>query len=126
MKKELIAAALLLLVFAGTLFNIHINDSLMTELDDMVTLAYSRAQNGDWAGAQDELKAACDRWFSLDGYTHIFIRHSEIGGTTEAFCSMLSSVCAEDEGDLCGSYNLLHAQLMSLIGMEHISIGSIF
>lgn len=126
MKKELIAAALLLLLFAGTLINIRVNDRLMGELKGSVSLAYSHAKDGDWKRAQETLSEACSRWHELDAYTHIFIRHSEIGSTTEAFYAMLSSVYAEDGGDLMGSYRLLSAQLDSIIGMEHISLGSIF
>lgn len=126
MKKELVAAILLILLFIGTLVNIHVNDTLISVLGESVDRAYAYAQAGEWTQAENTLHGACDRWLSLDGYTHIFIRHSEIGSTTEAFYAMLSSVCAEDEGDLEGSYRLLSAQLDSLTGMEHISIGSIF
>ncbi len=126
MKKEIAAALLLLLLFAGTLVNIRVNDGLIAELEDTVDRAYIAAQNGDWDSAKKGVEAACRRWESLDGYTHVFIRHSEIGTTTDALYSMLSSVCAEDIGDLRGSYGLLRAQLRSLSEMEHISIGSIF
>lgn len=126
MKKETVAAILLLLLFAGTIVNINVNDRLIAELDNTVTAAYTAARNGDWDSAKEGVEAACRRWESLDDYTHIFIRHSEIGTTTDALYSMLSSVCAEDIGDLRGSYGLLHAQLRSLAEMEHISIGSIF
>lgn len=126
MKKELLAVTLLLLLFAATIVNIAVNEHYMTELDDSVSRAYSYAENGDWQSAKDSLTKAVRRWEALDGYTHIFIRHSEIGSTTEAFYNMLSAVCAEDKGAVCGSYGLLHAQLLSLIGMEQVSIGSIF
>lgn len=126
MKKELVAAVLLALVFACTLLNIHMTDRLMGELDDAVTLAYFHAEDGDWENARIVLENACERWLSLDGYTHVFIRHSEIGTTTDAFYSMLSAVYAKEVGEVHGTYLLLHAQLLSIMGMEHISIGSIF
>lgn len=126
MKKELFAALLLALLFAGTLVNIKVNDSLMQKLDAEVKSAYEYAADGSWDEAERRLSEASSHWLSLDGYTHVFIRHSEIDATTQAFFSMMSDVCAKDQGALEGSYAMLHAQLRSLIGMEHISIGSIF
>ena len=126
MKKELIAALLLILLFSGTLVNIGVNDKMMQRLNYEVKDAYDSAASGDWDTAQQRLDTAISDWLSMDGYTHIFIRHSEIDATTEAFYSMMSDLCAEDSGSLEGSYGMLHAQLLSLIGMEHVSIGSIF
>ncbi len=126
MKKELIAALLLIFLFSGTLVNIGVNDKIMRKLDAEVKDAYDSAVSGNWDKAQQCLDSAISHWLSMDGYTHIFIRHSEIDATTEAFCSMMSDLCAEDSGSLEGSYGMLHARLLSLIGMEHIGIGSVF
>ena len=94
MKKELIAALLLILLFSGTLVNIGVNDKMMQRLNAEVKDAYDSAASGDWDTAQQCLHSAISHWLSMDGYTHIFIRHSEIDATTEAFYSMMSDLCA--------------------------------
>ena len=63
---------------------------------------------------------------SLDGYTHIFIRHCEINSTTQAYFQLKSDIYAEDMGAAEGSYGLLMATLDSLMTMEQLSLGSIF
>ena len=62
----------------------------------------------------------------LDGYTHIFIRHSEINSTTEAFFQFRSDIGSGDADAAEGSYGLLSETLRSIMTMEQISLGSIF
>lgn len=126
MKKEIISLTILLLVFAGTLINIKVNDHLIEELEIEVQSAYSALSSGDFAKAEASIDAVTEHWLRLDGYTHIFIRHSEISSTTEAFFNFMSDVKSADADSAKGSYGLLMAQLDSLKTMEHISIGSIF
>ena len=126
MKKEIISLTILLLVFAGTLINIKVNDHLIEELETEVKGAYSSLSSGDFSKAEEAVNAVTERWLRLDGYTHIFIRHSEISSTTEAFFNFMADVKSADADSAKGSYGLLMAQLDSLKTMEHISIGSIF
>ncbi len=126
MKKEIIAAAMLVLLFAGVLINIRVADNIILELKQEVYDAYESAQKGDFESAKPQLNAAVEHWMELDDYTHIFIRHSEINSTTEAYFGLLSDICAEDMDAAEGSYGLLMATLDSLMTMEQISLGSIF
>lgn len=126
MKKEWIAFALLLLLFGGTLLNIRVCNSYMDELKSEVKQVYESAEKGDFESSKSQLDEAVRYWLSLDGYTHIFIRHTEIDATTEAFFGFMSDIQAEDADSAKGSYGLLTAQLDSLITMEMISLGSIF
>lgn len=126
MKKETIAALTLALVFAGAVINIGIVGRMSRSLCSDVQRAYEYALTGDSAGAIDTLDKAIGHWLSLDGYTHIFIRHSEINSTTEAFYAFKSDICADDMGSAAGSYALLTETLRSLMTMEQISLGSIF
>lgn len=126
MKKEWIAFALLLLLFGGTLLNIRVCNSYMDKLKYEVKQVYESAEKGDFESSKSQLDAAVRYWLSLDGYTHIFIRHTEIDATTEAFFGFMSDIQAEDADSAKGSYGLLTAQLDSLITMEMISLGSIF
>lgn len=126
MKKEIVAGALLILLFAGVLINIRVTERMVRSLTDEVTEAYKSAVSGDFDSAMQQIDAAAEHWLSLDGYTHIFIRHSEINSTTEAFFQLKTDIYAEDAGAAAGSYGLLKETLNSLMTMEQISIGSIF
>ena len=126
MKKEIAAAVILALLFIGVLVNINVASNIILSLEDDVAAAYESAQNGDFDRAKPLLDAAIEHWMSLDGYTHIFIRHSEINSTTEAYFQLKSDIYAEDMGAVEGSYGLLIATLDSLMTMEQLSFGSIF
>lgn len=126
MKKELIALLLLIALFAGSLINISFNEQVINELSDGVFIAYTEYHDGDTAEAAKTLEAVCDKWLSLDGYTHIFIRHSEIDSTTDAFFELLSAMHDEKPNCVCGAYSKLKAHLDSLTDMEKLSLGSIF
>ncbi len=126
MKKEISAGALLVLLFAGVLINIRITERMVLSLTDEVTQAYESALACDFVSAKRQIDAAAGHWLSLDGYTHIFIRHSEINSTTEAFFQLKADIYAEDTGAAAGSYGLLTETLNSLMTMERISVGSIF
>ena len=126
MKKEIAAAVILALVFIGVLVNIKVAGNIILSLEEDVTAAYQSAEKGDFDRAKPQLDAAVEHWMSLDGYTHIFIRHSEINSTTEAYFQLKSDIYAEDMGAVEGSYGLLMATLDSLMTMEQLSLGSIF
>ena len=126
MKKELAAAVILALVFIGVLVNIKVAGNIILSLEEDVTAAYESAEKGDFDRAKPQLDAAVEHWMSLDGYTHIFIRHSEINSTTQAYFQLKSDIYAEDMGAVEGSYGLLMATLDSLMTMEQLSLGSIF
>ena len=126
MKKEIAAAIILIALFAGVMVNIKVSGNIILSLEDDITAAYESARNGDFDRAKPQLDAAIEHWMSLDGYTHIFMRHSEINSTTEAYFQLKSDIYAEDIGAAEGSYSLLMADLDSLMTMEQISFGSIF
>ncbi len=126
MKKEIVAAVLLLLLFAGVLVNIRVNENIVSSLIDEVDASYESLKNGDTEKADEQLDAAIEHWLTLDGYTHIFIRHSEINATTDAFYGYRADVGDGDADTAAGSYGLLKETLLSLMTMEQISLGSIF
>lgn len=126
MKKEIISAVLLLLIFSGVLVNIRINERIVTSLINEVDMSYENLKNGNEDKAMQQLDTAIEHWLNLDGYTHIFIRHSEINSTTDAFYGFRSDVGSGDADAANGSYGLLKETLLSLMTMEQISLGSVF
>lgn len=125
MKKEIIALLLLALLFTGSLYNIRVIEKMVNTLESGVEASFSAAEIGDFDTAHKLIDEASTDWLSRDAYTHIFIRHSEINSTTDAFFGYISDISAEDIGSAEGSYGLLMAQLDSLKTMEEISFGSI-
>ena len=126
MRKELAAAIILALLLTGVMVNIRVASNIILGLKEDVTAAYQSAEKGDFDRAKPQLDVAVEHWMSLDGYTHIFIRHCEINSTTEAYFQLKSDIYAEDMGAVEGSYGLLIATLDSLMTMEQLSLGSIF
>ncbi len=126
MKKEIISALLLLLIFSGVLVNIRINERIVSSLINEVDMSYENLKNGNEDKAMQQLDIAIEHWLNLDGYTHIFIRHSEINSTTDAFYGFRSDVGSGDADAANGSYGLLKETLLSLMTMEQISLGSVF
>lgn len=126
MKKEIISALLLLLIFSGVLVNIRINERIVSSLINEVDMSYENLKNGNKDKAMQQLDTAIEHWLDLDGYTHIFIRHSEINSTTDAFYGFRSDVGSGDADAANGSYGLLKETLLSLMTMEQISLGSVF
>ena len=126
MKKEIISALLLLLIFSGVFVNIRINERIVSSLINEVDMSYENLKNGDEDKAMQQLDTAIEHWLNLDGYTHIFIRHSEINSTTDAFYGFRSDVGSGDADAANGSYGLLKETLLSLMTMEQISLGSVF
>ena len=126
MNREICAYLLLLALFLGSLYNIHVMDDKIGFLRAEAEKAYESAQNGDFEKAESQLRSAADKWLGMDEYTHIFIRHTEIDSATDAFFDMLSDIASEDAKSAEGSYRKLDAHLRSLITIEHLSFGSIF
>lgn len=126
MKKEIVAAALLAVLFAGVIINIRVSEKLALELTDEINDAYESLLLGETELSRSQTNAAIEHWLELDLYTHIFIRHSEINSTTEAFFQFKTDVFSGDADAAAGSYGLLKETLRSLMTMEQISIGSIF
>lgn len=126
MKKEIISALLLLLIFSGVLVNIRINERIVSSLINEVDMSYENLKNGNKDKAMQQLDTVIEHWLNLDGYTHIFIRHSEINSTTDAFYGFRSDVGSGDADAANGSYGLLKETLLSLMTMEQISLGSVF
>ena len=126
MKKEIISALLLLLMFSGVLVNIRINERIVSSLINEVDMSYENLKNGNEDKAMQQLDTAIEHWLNLDGYTLIFIRHSEINSTTDAFYGFRSDVGSGDADAANCSYGLLKETLLSLMTMEQISLGSVF
>jgi hypothetical protein len=126
MKKTIVAAVLLLLLLIGTLFNIRCLDGSIEQMQGYVGAAQGRAEAGDYDGAVASLRQAIELWNGIDGYSHIFIRHSEIDGASDAFYDLLGDLYARDADSAKGSFEKALYHLESISKIEHITLGSVF
>lgn len=126
MRRMYAGALILTLLLTASLFNVAYLDGKIAELKTMVQTAAVRTESGEYEAAVESLSRAIAAWEEMEGYTHIFIRHSEIDGATDAFYEYLGDLCAGDAGSAAGSYEKLCAHLESIASMEHVTIGSVF
>lgn len=126
MKKEIVAFALLFLILAGNIWNLRKLNTLTDGIIGLVEEAYASAESGRWQQAEDRAGKAERLWMDAGGYTHIFIRHTDIDALTAAFCDYRGALAGRDEGDILAAYLRLKTGLRSLLAMERLSAGSVF
>ena len=126
MKKELIAGLILILLFSASLINVNYLDRMITDLIETVDSAQAYCDGKNWALAAEEINNAINSWESGRNYTHIFIRHTEIDCTTDAFYDMLGAALSMDTAAVTSSRQKLVAHLKNISKMEQLSLGSIF
>ena len=130
MKKKLIRPISLFafscVVSIGTLllYNIRTLDALIEGVETHVCRSSAALACGDSKLAASELETAMERWRGAEGYTHIFIRHSEIDAVWDAFFELNAALRGAQEADESLYLDLLY-HLDSLARMEELLLGSI-
>lgn len=125
MKREAVAAALFLVLILLSMWNLRRIDKLTGEMTRLLEVSQASAKSGELDDALHNAEKALEVWLSAEGHTHIFIRHSEIDGTSDAFYELLSAIEEGDTDALSFAYGKLLYHIDSISGMEHVSIGSI-
>ena len=123
MKREAVAAALFSALILFSFWNLRKIDKLTNEMTRLLEVSEASAESGELDNALGYAEKALEVWLSAEGHTHIFIRHSEIDGTSDAFYELLSAI--KDGDALSPAYGKLLYHIDSISGMEHVSIGSI-
>ena len=125
MKREAVAAVLFSALILLSFWNLRKIDKLTNEMTRLLEASEASAQSGELDDALGYAEKALEVWLSAEGHTHIFIRHSEIDGTSDAFYELLSAIKDSDGDALSPAYGKLLYHIDSISGMEHVSIGSI-
>ena len=126
MKKELIAAALLLSLMTLAVINLIYLKHFTSKLIGLTDEAFSYVSVGKWEEAKKKAEEAERLWSGKDAYTHIAIRHSEINEASEAFYELLGEVYKEYSGGAKGAWLSLRSNIKSIYEMEKLSLKSIF
>ncbi len=126
MKKEIIFGLILICIFAATFVNISILEKITQELTELVDESLRSVESGDWENAEKKAEEAEKLWEKADPYTHIFVRHSEIDSTTDALYDFAKALYSREAGEARGAHKALSAHISSIVGMEKVTLGSIF
>lgn len=125
-KREYAAVFVLTAMILLSMWNLNKIDSLTDSIIVLMSKSQTYADNLDSRAALRALNEGLELWLESDGYTHIFIRHSEIDSTTDAFYELKESLMGTDAISTRSAYEKLRYHLESIDRMEHVSLGSIF
>ena len=124
MKRGLLAAALLILLLALLLANIHAIDELLSGVEVRLCRSSAAYSAGNAQLAASEAEAAMELWQSAADYAHIVLRQSEIDAVTDAFFELLGKL--RSDGGAETAYLTLLYHLDSIARMDHLRLSSIF
>lgn len=125
-KREFTAVFVLAAMLLLSIWNLKKIDSLTDSIIVLLSKSQNDADNLDTRAALKALNDGLEIWLESDRYTHIFIRHSEIDSTTDAFYELKESLMGENSISTRAAYGKLRYHLESIDKMEHPSLGSIF
>ena len=126
MTKELIAAALLVLLILGSWLNLLYLDALISDIEARLDLSMRSYWLGSGMQAHGELLDAFALWLHADSYTHVFIRHAEIDAASDAFYELQSAIFSHDADAAAAGCGKLLYHLRSMSSMEHVTVKSVF
>ena len=126
MKKELCAAGLLLALLLSAFGNFFYLSALSDRIGRHLDSSAAALQAEDTDTARMEMHLALKIWLSADGYTHVFLRHSEIDSTSDAFYDVLECLQSPDTDGTAAAMEKLRYHLDSIVSMERPTLRSIF
>ena len=125
-KRESAALFVLSVMILLSIWNLRKIDSITDGIIVLLEKSQTSAENLDNKSALRSLNDGLKIWLDSDRYTHIFIRHSEIDSTTDAFYELKESLMEGNALSARAAYEKLRYHLESIDTMEHPSLGSIF
>ncbi len=126
MKKELSAALLLLLIFAGGCLNILVTRGITEDICALAERAEYGALAENWQAAENAAEAAIALWENSRFYTHVILHHSEHEGAAETLYGLLSAIYARSAGDTAVAARLVRARFAGIAEMEGFRLESVF
>lgn len=125
MKKEKIAAGIILILLVGAVINVLYLRRFSGDIIEQIQSSQTYCAQEDYDTAELKLRSALNIWLEADGYTHIFIRHSEVDSTSDAFYDALSCLVAHDQDGAVSAYEKLLYHIDSIVSMEHVTFKSV-
>lgn len=125
MRREYTAMIILALLMLGAWLNLRHMDSLTERIEAKLELSQKAAEQGSMDISEKALLDALDMWLGADGYTHIFIRHSEIDAISDSFYDLYDALLSGETDALAPAYEKLIYHLESVNDIEHLSLRSL-
>lgn len=125
MRREYTAMIILALLMLGAWLNLRHMDSLTERIEAKLELSQKAAEQGSMDISEKALLDALDMWLGADGYTHIFIRHSEIDAISDSFYELYDALLSGETDALAPAYEKLIYHLESVNDIEHLSLRSL-
>ena len=126
MKKEIVAAALLLALIAGGLYNTHYLHEFTDGLTGSLALSRAYCENGEYALALEHAQKAESDWKANELYAGIFLRHTEIDAVSDLFYELLGALAGSEPDSARAAYAPLTAHVENLYAMERVGLWSVF
>ncbi|NCC67898.1 MAG: DUF4363 family protein [Clostridia bacterium] len=124
MKKELVAATILVLIAVCGIINISVviktTGTLIGEIEQAEKLLFS----GDKTGAEKAVGASLEEWLKRDKYSHIMLRHDDVDNVTEAYYELLTGI--QSGAEARALFASLNERLERLAEIEQPKLSSIF
>lgn len=125
MRREYTAMIILALLMLGAWLNLRHMDSLTERIEAKLELSQKAAEQGSMDVSEKALLDALDMWLGADGYTHIFIRHSEIDAISDSFYELYDALRSGETDALAPAYEKVIYHLESVNDIEHLSLRSL-
>lgn len=126
MKKELIAAILLIVLMASCVLNMRYMSNLTDEIVLLINEAEKHASEGDWDSASEKAELALTVWSDHDMYISIILPHNDSGQATDALYNFLGEIYAQNTGRATAAAQLAAGHFNDIAFQERISLGSVF
>ena len=126
MKRCLLALTLFALLTALSLWDLRMVDSLTNSICECIELSLHCTKEGDGEAARAAMDCALRLWEEGEGYTHIFLRHSEVDSAADCLFELHGAILEQEEEQCAALAELAVYHLRSLQSMEHPRLGSVF
>ena len=125
MKRLVCAAAILVLVFAGTLYTGEYLSGLVGGSRDDLIHSGELAEQGDWAQALRITEQAYSAWLENDFWLHVLLHHKDIDGVLLSFYEVREYLKLAEPDQYTAANARLVAQLQLLIESEQLTVKNV-
>ena len=125
MNKEIITAALLILLLAFAALNIAMLDCVFSDIIHCLALSGQAASENNFDRAIAHFEKALNKWHSHQAYFDIFLRQPELDSIEDTFYDLAGALADKNNSSAILSA-LLQNKLSNLLETEKPAVSSIF
>lgn len=126
MRRELIAAAVLILLLAAVILNSVCITRLAEELTETVDEAEASFDAGKFEASAAKAAEAAEIWNTSAKYTHVVLGHDDVGLLSDALFKLVEDIFAGDADTVRNTSEMVRLKLRNIARSETLSPGSVF